>query len=47
MGNIRKQKEYFRTTLRGIWKGDIWRNRLYNAGFNILLHLFCENILSK
>ena len=47
MGNIRTQDELFRTTLRGISEDGIVRNVFYNTGFNIPLHLFYENILSK
>ena len=47
MGNIGKQNVSFRTMFRGISKGDTARNRLHNAVFNIPLHLFRENILSK
>ena len=35
------------TTVQGIWKDCISRNRLLYNGFNIPLHLFSEFILSK
>ena len=47
MGNIGKQNVSFRTMLWGISKGDTAQNRPHNAVFNIPLHLFRENILSK
>jgi len=47
MGNIRTQNVSFRTMIWGISKGDTARNRSHNAVFNIPLHLFRENILSK
>ena len=47
MGSFGKQNESFRTTLRGISKDGSGQNGLYYIGFNIHLHLFCENILSK
>lgn len=47
MGNIGKQKRLFRTMLWGISKDDLGRDRLYNGGVNIPLHLFSEFILSK
>ena len=47
MGNIGKRNEYFRTMIWGILKDDKEQNGLHNAVFNIPLHLFRENILSK
>ena len=47
MGNIGKQDVLFRTMLWGISKGDTDRKGTRNAVFNIPLHLFRENILSK
>ena len=47
MGNIITQDELFQTTLRGISKDDLEQNGLYHIGFNIPLHLFRKDILSK
>ena len=47
MGNIGKQNVSFRTMFRGISKDYTWQNRPHDAVFNIPLHLFRENILSK
>ena len=47
MGNIRTQNVSFRTMLWGILKDEEEQNRPHNAVFNIPLHLFRENILSK
>jgi len=47
MGNIGTRNALFRTTLWGISKYGIILNLLYYGWFNIRLHLFRENILSK
>ena len=47
MGYIGKQNVLFRTMEWGILRAYMLRNALRYAPFNIPLHLFCDNILSK